>query len=352
MPSGTAGITRGLAWTRGEMLAMTMQSISILEADHLRKRFKLASPTAKGAVLTAVDNVSLDLKEGETLGIAGESGCGKSTLGKILAGLLPPDHGEVLYQGTSLRSLSHNDFIQFRRTTQMIFQDPFSSLNPRMRISDIIGEPLAISGASTADIRTTVETLMKTVGLNPELAQRFPDEFSGGQRQRIGIARALAASPRILIADEPVSSLDISIQAQIINLLQEMKTNFNLSLIMISHNLSVLRHMCDRVMIMYLGIIIEYAPAKDLFRQCQHPYTEALLAAIPRIDATTRNTAIILTDDLPSPVAIPSGCRFHPRCRYAAEICTREQPPLTERANGHASACHFATTIFPQPTAK
>jgi peptide/nickel transport system ATP-binding protein len=229
----------------------------------------------------------------------------------------------------------------------MIFQDPFSSLNPRMRIGDIIAEPLTIADVPAADIRMSVDTLMKTVGLNPELAQRFPDEFSGGQRQRIGIARALAASPCILIADEPVSSLDISIQAQIINLLQKMKTDFDLSLIMISHNLSVLRHMCDRIMIMYLGIIVEYAPAGDLFRQCRHPYTEALIAAIPNISTGLRKTSIILTDDLPSPLAIPSGCRFHPRCRYAAEICKMETPPLIERANGHASACHFAATIFP-----
>lgn len=320
----------------------------MLEAFHLQKQFRLTSPSAKGAVLTALDDVSLALHKGETLGIAGESGCGKSTLGKILAGLTQPDQGEVRYQGSPLTSLSSQDFSIFRRTTQMIFQDPFSSLNPRMRIGDIIAEPFTISGSPPPDIRSSVVTLMQTVGLNPEVAQRFPDEFSGGQRQRIGIARALAASPRILIADEPVSSLDISIQAQIINLLQEMKSNFNLSLIMISHNLSVLRHMCDRVIIMYLGIIVEYAPATALFRQCQHPYTEALIAAIPRISATRRDAALILTDDLPSPLAIPSGCRFHPRCRYAAEICKKETPPLIERAHGHASACHFATTIFPQ----
>jgi peptide/nickel transport system ATP-binding protein len=330
------------------MLAMTDQSIPLLKAVHVQKQFKLTSPTTKGAVLTAVDDVTLELAKGETLGIAGESGCGKSTLGRILAGLIQPNHGEVQYQGTSLCTISPKDYKEFRRTTQMIFQDPFSSLNPRMRISDIISEPLTISGASANDIRTSVTTLMQTVGLNPELAQRFPDEFSGGQRQRIGIARALAASPRILIADEPVSSLDISIQAQIINLLQEMKSNFDLSLIMISHNLSVLRHMCDRVMIMYLGIIVEYAPAHELFRQCQHPYTEALIAAIPRIRAEPRTATVILADDLPSPLAIPSGCRFHPRCRYAAEICKKDPPALIERANGHASACHFATTIFPQ----
>jgi peptide/nickel transport system ATP-binding protein len=330
------------------MLAMTMQTTLILKAVHLQKRFRLTSPTTKGALLTAVDDVCLDLARGETLGIAGESGCGKSTLGKILAGLIQPDHGEVQYQGSPLRSLSPNDYSIFRRTTQMIFQDPFSSLNPRMRIGDIIAEPLTISGTPTPDNRTSVAKLMETVGLNPELAQRFPDEFSGGQRQRIGIARALAASPSILIADEPVSSLDISIQAQIINLLQEMKSSFNLSLIIISHNLSVLRHMCDRVSIMYLGIIVEQASAADLFKQCLHPYTEALIAAIPRVAAGTLQAKIILKDDLPSPLSIPAGCRFHPRCLYAAEICRKEVPALLEIEPGHTSACHFAKTIFPR----
>jgi peptide/nickel transport system ATP-binding protein len=200
------------------------------------------------------------------------------------------------------------------------------------------------------DIRASVAQLMETVGLSPEHAQRFPDEFSGGQRQRIGIARALAAAPSILIADEPVSSLDISIQAQIINLLQEMKSTFNLSLIIISHNLSVLRHMCDRVSIMYLGIIVEQSSAAELFRQCLHPYTEALIAAIPRVAVESRQSTVLLKDDLPSPLCIPSGCRFHPRCRYAAEICRTEVPALVEINPGHASACHFATTIFPRMT--
>jgi peptide/nickel transport system ATP-binding protein len=325
---------------------MNRNDTAILTAVNLHKQFRLTSTATKSNLLTALDDVSLVLAGGETLGIAGESGCGKSTLGKILAGLMKPDHGEVQYQGSLLSSLSPDDYRQFRRTTQMIFQDPFSSLNPRMRIADIIAEPLVISGMTGTNIRASVEKMMKTVGLNPELAQRFPDEFSGGQRQRIGIARALAAAPSILIADEPVSSLDISIQAQIINLLQEMKRSFNLSLIIISHNLSVLRHMCDRVIIMYLGIIVEQAPAEDLFKQCLHPYTEALIAAIPRIVVGTRQAAVILNDDLPSPLNIPSGCRFHPRCRYSAEICRKEVPALLEINPGHTSACHFAKTNF------
>jgi peptide/nickel transport system ATP-binding protein len=328
------------------MLAMITPDTALLAGVNLRKQFRLTSTTRKGGLLTALDDVSLTLARGETLGIAGESGCGKSTLGKILAGLMKPDHGEVLYLGSPLSSLSSDAYHQFRRTTQMIFQDPFSSLNPRMRIADIIAEPLVISGGAGSTVRTSVAHLMETVGLNPELAQRFPDEFSGGQRQRIGIARALAAAPDILIADEPVSSLDISIQAQIINLLQEMKGSFNLSLVIISHNLSVLRHMCDRISIMYLGTIFEQAPAADLFRQCLHPYTEALIAAIPRVSVDTRQTAVILNDDLPSPLSIPAGCRFHPRCRYAAEICRTDVPALLEIEPGHLSACHFARTIF------
>ncbi|MDA8415150.1 MAG: ATP-binding cassette domain-containing protein [Desulfobacteraceae bacterium] len=328
---------------------MNGQDSAILAGHNLRKQFRLTTATKKGGLLTALDDVSLELSGGETLGIAGESGCGKSTLGKILAGLMKPDRGGIRYRGVPLESLSSADYQQFRRSTQMIFQDPFSSLNPRMRISDIIAEPLVIAGVEGSSIRTSVARLMETVGLSPELAQRFPDEFSGGQRQRIGIARALAAAPSILIADEPVSSLDISIQAQIINLLQEMKGSFNLSLVMISHNLSVLQHMCDRICIMYLGIIVEQAPTADLFIQCLHPYTEALLAAIPSISVDSRKARVILNDDLPSPLDIPSGCRFHTRCRYAAEICSNEVPALMQIKPGHLSACHFATTIFPRP---
>jgi peptide/nickel transport system ATP-binding protein len=326
---------------------MTRNTSALIAADNLRKQFRLSSPASKSDLLVALDDVSLELARGETLGIAGESGCGKSTLGKILAGLMKPDRGEVKFLGTPLASLPADEYRRFRRTTQMIFQDPFSSLNPRMRVADIIAEPLVISGNAADDIRTAVSRLLNTVGLNQELAQRFPDEFSGGQRQRIGIARALAAAPQVLIADEPVSALDISIQAQIINLLQEMKSSFDLSLVIISHNLSVLRHMCDRVIIMYLGAIVEQAPAAELFRQCRHPYTEALIAAIPNIAAGPHTTTILLSDDLPSPLKIPSGCRFHPRCRYAADICKKERPVLEEIGRDHFSACHLAAKIFP-----
>ena len=321
---------------------------NILSGRNLYKRYQMKrSASSPTGLLTAIDGINLEIASGKSLGIAGESGCGKSTLGKILAGLLQADSGEVRYLGKSLASLSPDEQLSFRRHTQMIFQDPFSSLNPRMRIGDIIAEPLVISGIGSANARLrTVETIMSTVGLPQEHYNRFPHEFSGGQRQRIGIARALAASPSIIIADEPVSSLDISIQAQIINLLQAMKAEYRLTLVIISHDLSVLRHICDQVVIMYLGIVVECAPADELFRRCLHPYTEALLAAIPRIDRGSRHSTPILKDDLPSPMAIPSGCRFHPRCRYAQEICSAEVPPLEEKQCSRLASCHFSNNIY------
>ncbi len=321
---------------------------AILSGVQLRKQFRVKSaPAAPVGLLTAVDDVSVEIARGETLGIAGESGCGKSTLAKILAGLLEPDHGQVFFNNTVLSGMSRAEATVFRRQTQMIFQDPFSSLNPRMRAGDIIAEPLVIAGQDSAAIRrSTVESIMATVGLTPQQYNRFPHEFSGGQRQRIGIARALASSPSVIIADEPVSSLDISIQAQIINLLQTMKATYNLSLLIISHDLSVLRHICDRVCIMYLGTIVESAPAAELFRQCLHPYTEALIAAIPRINRTGARQAAILKDDIPSPLAIPPGCRFHPRCRYAQEICRTTPPPLEQKRSHQFAACHFSDSIF------
>ncbi|MBT1071739.1 ABC transporter ATP-binding protein [Pelotalea chapellei] len=320
----------------------------ILSAHNLYKRFtQKRSPTSPSGVLTAVDNVNLELAIGETMGIAGESGCGKTTLGKLMAGLIQPDDGEICFSGENISGLSPDRYKKFRRQTQMIFQDPFSSLNPRMRIGDIISEPLLISQAgSAANRRSTVEALMATVGLRPEFFNRFPHEFSGGQRQRIGIARALATAPAVIVADEPVSALDVSIQAQIINLLLEMKATYNLSLVFISHDLSVLKHVCDRVSIMYLGSIVESAPAQQLFQRCLHPYTEALLAAVPRITNDAGPRPIVLKDDIPSPFAIPSGCRFHTRCRYAREKCIHEVPELELKHSDHRAACHFSEELF------
>lgn len=320
----------------------------LLSGRNLSKHYKIKGTiAAPEGILTAVDDVCLDVFKGETHGIAGESGCGKSTLGKILAGLIPPDTGQVEYKGMALPGMSREDYRIYRRQAQMIFQDPFSSLNPRMRIGDIIAEPLKISKDLTAEaIRSKVEEIMQTVGISPEQYNRFPHEFSGGQRQRIGIARALSTSPQVIIADEPVSSLDISIQAQIINLLQNMKAAYSLSLIMISHDLSVLRHMCDRVSIMYLGTIVESAPAAVLFKRCLHPYTEALIASVPGVRRIKDHRKIMLRDDIPSPLAVPSGCRFHPRCQYAKELCRHTSPVLDEKNAGHQAACHFSKEIF------
>jgi len=323
-------------------------SSPLLSGINLLKRFRVgAGPASQTGVLTSVDGIDIEIRKGETVGIAGESGCGKSTLGKLLAGLLPPDGGEVRYCGKAIQTLPAAERARFRQRTQMIFQDPYSSLNPRMRIGDSIAEPMVIAGSrSGEEIRAAMFGILEAVGLEPKHIDRFPDEFSGGQRQRIGIARALASSPEIIIADEPVSSLDISIQAQIINLLQTMKTEHRLTMAIISHDLSVLRHVCDRVLVMYLGVIVESAPADQVFQHFRHPYTEALIAAIPRITGEHRHAAAPLSGDLPSPLAIPGGCRFHPRCRYAADICRTTQPPLEEKRIGQFAACHLSNNIY------
>jgi len=323
-----------------------MNDFAILTGTDLVKKFRTSTRQASANLLTALDSVSLELQRGETLGIAGESGCGKSTLAKVMAGLLPPDQGIVRYKHTPLSEMDRQQQLHFRRSTQMIFQDPFSSLNPRMRIGDSIAEPLLIAGLPATDLRRETARIMGAVGLDEDAMDRFPDEFSGGQRQRIGIARALAAGPEIVIADEPVSSLDISIQAQIINLLLQMKSDFNLSMMIISHNLMVLRHVCDRIAIMYLGAVVELAPAGVLFQCCRHPYTEALMAAIPGFKNLGQPAAPVLNDDVPSALNIPSGCRFHPRCRYAEAICRRESPAPVEYAPGQTAACHLSRQIF------
>lgn len=323
-----------------------MNESPILSGTGLTKKFLPPSGKSTSKIVTALDDVSITLMSGESHGIAGESGCGKSTLAKILSGLMQPDHGTVHYKGTALADLKGEGYSLFRRTAQMIFQDPFSSLNPRMRIGDSIIEPLHIMGMSRELKQEELQRIMTAVGLDPDSRDRFPDEFSGGQRQRIGIARALSGKPEILIADEPVSSLDISIQAQIINLLLRMKQNYNFSMLIISHNLMVLRHICDRITIMYLGAVMESAPASDLFIQCRHPYTEALLSAIPGFGKKSSVESKLLHDDLPSPTSVPTGCRFHPRCRYAVDICRREVPTTVEFNAGHTAACHLSKQIF------
>lgn len=321
----------------------------LIETRGISKSFQVKTGPFRGPVpLRAVNDVTLSLNEGETLGLAGESGSGKSTLGKLLIRLLNPDAGSAMYRGRPLDSLHGKDLLGFRKDVQMIFQDPYSSLNPRMRVGDIIGEPLKIHGVGFDEgYRSKLVSLARRVGLTEEHLLRYPHEFSGGQRQRIGIARALAVSPRLIIADEPVSALDLSIQAQIINLLQELKAEFSLSFILIAHDLTVLRHMCDRIAVMYLGTIVETGNAKNVFNRCLHPYSEALLSAVPQVEGNGPKKRIILKGDIPSPLAPPSGCPFHPRCPYAVpEVCSVRVPPLEQKKSGHYAACHFSDRLY------
>jgi peptide/nickel transport system ATP-binding protein len=318
----------------------------LLEARNLKKQFILPSPPfGRSKTINALDGVSICLRQGETLGLAGESGCGKSTVARLLMGLEPPTSGDILYRGKELTLFDRAEKFRFRRAIQMVFQDPYSSLNPRMRVGEIIGEPLLIHRLTDrAGQREKVLALMDKVGLPPEQYDRYPHEFSGGQRQRIGVARALALTPEIIIADEPLSALDISIQAQIINLLIDLQKTLRLSYLLISHDLAVIRHLCCSVAVMYLGRIVEQAPTEDIFKTPQHPYTMALLAAIPGLDTPT-GPGRVLEGDIPSPVAPPTGCPFHPRCPYKRDICTTLAPQLEEKIAGHRAACHLSREL-------
>ncbi len=290
--------------------------------------------------MRAVDGVDLTVEEGETLGIVGESGCGKSTLGRTILRLIEPTDGEIRFEGKDLRKLSSRELRQMRREMQIIFQDPYASLNPRMRVGEIVGEGLEIHKlARGKKKRERVMELLHQVGLREDHYDRYPHEFSGGQRQRIGIARALAVNPRFIVADEPVSSLDVSIQAQIINLLQELQEKMHLTYFFISHDLRVVEHLSHRVAIMYLGKIVEIAPSATIYSDAKHPYTRALLSAVPLPDPERKKERIMLQGDVPSPVNPPSGCSFHPRCAYREDICDKVEPELVS-ADGHAVSCH------------
>jgi oligopeptide/dipeptide ABC transporter ATP-binding protein len=297
----------------------------------------------------AVDGVSFELAKGETLGIVGESGCGKTTAGMAVTQLIPITSGTVTWKGQDMRELSRSGLRKLRREMQLIFQDPYSSLNPRMRVDDILSDPMDVHGMYTgAQRRERLAFLLDTVGLAPEQGNRFPHEFSGGQRQRIGIARALALDPSVIIGDEPVSALDVSIQAQIINLLMDLKANFDLSLIIISHDLAVVEYICDRIVVMYLGKVMETAVYSDLYGKAKHPYTQALLSAVPVPDPLRKKARIILKGDVPSPIDPPPGCRFHTRCPERMDICDQTVPDMIDFGNGHQAACHLYTSADAQ----
>jgi oligopeptide transport system ATP-binding protein len=322
----------------------------LVEIKHVKKYFPIRKGVLQREVarVHAVDDVSFAVHEGETLGLVGESGCGKSTLGRTIVRLLEPTAGEITFLGQRIEDYSARQLRPLRRQMQMVFQDPYASLNPRKRVGTIIGDPMKIHKLGDAKERKArVEELLETVGLSPEHYNRFPHEFSGGQRQRIGIARALALQPKLIVADEPVSALDVSIQSQMLNLLEDLQKEFHLTYIFIAHDLGVVRHVSDRIAVMYLGKLVEVSPAEELYQRPIMPYTEALLSAvpIPDPDLAAARRRIVLEGDVPSPINPPSGCRFHPRCRYATQVCKEVEPPLVEYGDGHLAACHHPLNV-------
>lgn len=321
-----------------------MAETLLLEVKHLKKHFPI-----KGGVFSktigyvyAVDDINFTLEKGETLGLVGESGCGKSTTGRTILRLIEPTDGAIYFEGQDITNLDKGAMRALRREMQIIFQDPYASLNPRMTVGSIIGEPLEIHKiAKGSEKEERVASLLQKVGLRAEDMRKYPHEFSGGQRQRIGIARALALNPKLIVCDEPVSALDVSIQAQVINLLEDLQSEFGLSYLFIAHNLNVVEHISNRVAVMYLGQIVELASDEELYRNPQHPYTEALLSAVPIPDPTVKKKRIILEGDVPSPINPPKGCHFHTRCVYKDKICEEVEPEFKDIGGGHWVACHF-----------
>ncbi len=321
----------------------------LLEVTDLTKYFPIRKGFFQRTVghVRAVDGVSFSVARGEILGLVGESGCGKTTTGRCILRLIEPTSGSVRFEGREVVGLSRGAMRSLRREMQIIFQDPFSSLNPRLTVRAMLAEVLRVHGlARGAALQERITALLRQVGLSPSQAARYPHEFSGGQRQRIGIARALAVGPKLIVADEPVSALDVSIQAQIVNLLKDLQRDLSLTYVFIAHDLSVVEHISDRVAVMYLGQIVELAPSGDLYRQPLHPYTVSLLSAIPQPDPDRQRTRIVLTGDVPSPANPPSGCRFHPRCFMARERCAQEVPLLREVVPGHRAACHYSEELL------
>jgi oligopeptide transport system ATP-binding protein len=329
---------------------MSSNGEPLIEVKRLKKYFPIKKGLLQREVarVHAVDDVTLAVDEGETLGLVGESGCGKSTLGRTIVRLLEPTEGQVLFEGQDISKLKTRALRPLRREMQIVFQDPYASLNPRKRVGSIVGDPLRIHGiGDRGDRRKRVQELLETVGLSPEHYNRFPHEFSGGQRQRIGIARSLALHPKLIVADEPVSALDVSIQSQMLNLLDDLQREFSLTYIFIAHDLGVVRHVSDRIAVMYLGKLVELSPAEELYTRPIMPYTEALLSAVPvpDPDLAEQRERIVLEGDVPSPIHPPSGCRFHPRCRYATDVCKQIEPPLVDYGGGHLAACHHPLNV-------
>jgi oligopeptide transport system ATP-binding protein len=329
-----------------EAAASTAKNLVLVRIEDVVKHFPIGAGLFGGQVVRAVDGVTFEVRAGETLGLVGESGCGKSTLGRVIAQLHPATAGHVYFKDVDLVKLRGEKLRRMRQQMQMIFQDPYASLNPRMTVGDIIGEPLTnFRIAKGREREKRINEVMRVCGLNPNFVNRYPHEFSGGQRQRIGIARALVLNPTFIVADEPISALDVSIQAQIVNLLEDLQQEFKLTYLFIAHDLSVVRHISDRVAVMYLGKIVEVADSKAIYQRPLHPYTKALLSSIPipDPDLEAQRDPILLKGEIPSPVNPPTGCRFHTRCPIAQfPICSEQEPPLEDKEPGHRAACHFA----------